>query len=107
MNPEGLRKTCATHKDDGRLGGLWEADGAEQISVEQPACLGAVSPREGSMGDRGTLSHQALGPHRTPAPQTPPTVLFTKAEHPTKPSSRTQVCIRGGEINPHDVSTLF
>lgn len=61
MNPEGLRKTCVAHKDDGRLGGLWEADSAEQISVEQLACLGAASRREGSVGDRGILSHRPWG----------------------------------------------
>lgn len=46
-------------------------DCGEQMTVEPLACLDAASPREGSMGGRGTLSHQSLGPHGTPAPQTP------------------------------------
>lgn len=34
-------------------------------------------------------------------------VLLTSTEHSTKPSSRTQMSIKQGEIDLYDVSTLF
>ena len=79
VKPEGPRKEDLSHI---RMVCSWEfpaggyvdcgrQTGAEQMTVEPLACLDTASPREGSMGGRGTLSHQSLGPHGTPAPQTP------------------------------------
>lgn len=73
VNPEGLRETCAAHKHDGRFQqeAMWTVGGrlvqSKQLWSGWHACT--ASPREGSVGGSGIRSHQALGPHRTPAPQ--------------------------------------
>lgn len=62
------RKTCAAHKHDGRFQqeAMWTVGGrlVQSKQVWSGWHARAASPREGSVGGSGVLSHQALGHHR-------------------------------------------
>lgn len=57
MNPEGPRKTCTAHKDDGQLGGsskrlcgLWEADRCRANKCGAAGVLGCCITEGGQCG---------------------------------------------------------